>query len=101
MTIPVEPSSVSSTAPVQASSTLVTKPGAPYPVTTPAGSTATYPAGAAQPSGSMTYPAGAAQPSGTMPAGGYPVQTPPVVTAGAAKVGSGFLAIMVAAVAFL
>ncbi|KAK8878910.1 hypothetical protein PGQ11_000204 [Apiospora arundinis] len=98
-TVPVG-GSVSSTAPVRGASSTVSKPVAPYPVTTPAGAAPTYPVAAQQ-----TYPAGAAQPS-TMasppsPAGGYPVQTPPVVTAGAAKVGSGFLAIMVAAVAFL
>ncbi|KAK8068951.1 hypothetical protein PG994_005567 [Apiospora phragmitis] len=74
-------------------SSTMSKPVAPYPVTTPAGATQTYPAGAAQPSTMKATPS---------PSGGYPVQTPPVVTAGAAgKVSSGFLAIAAAAVAFL
>ncbi|KAK8054102.1 hypothetical protein PG996_013403 [Apiospora saccharicola] len=88
---PISNSTVPGTAATGAVSSTMSKPVAPYPVSTPAGATATYPAGAAQPTTMKSAPS---------PSGGYPVQTP-VVTAGAAKVGSGFLAIAAAAVAFL
>ncbi|KAK8084310.1 hypothetical protein PG997_005581 [Apiospora hydei] len=89
---PAQPFNNSTIPATGVTSSTVSKPVAPYPVTTPAGATQTYPAGAAQPTTMKSSPT---------PGSGYPVQSP-VVTAGAAgKVGSGFLAIAAAAVAFL